>query len=86
MTPGGTGRLAGDLPKFDRSDLAQGIFFLAGDQSETRVEVVDRNTSGQLSFLVPALAAGAYRLEVRTVLNSGQELHKGELKAVLTVS
>ncbi|MFN8455844.1 MAG: DNA-binding domain-containing protein [Anaerolineae bacterium] len=86
LTPGGMGQVAGDRLKFDPADMTQGIFFVAADGSETRVEVVGKNTGGALMFLIPAsLTSGDYSLEVRSSLNFG-ELRTGSLNATLTVS
>lgn len=86
LTPGGMGQLAGDKLKFDPADTSQGIFFVGGGETGTlRVEVVGKNTSTELMFLVPAnLYPGDYSLEVRTMLNSSS-LRSGSLNAALTV-
>jgi hypothetical protein len=86
LTPAGMGQLFGYRLSFDQADPEQGLFFLAAGGGETRVEVVGRNKPGELMFLVPALAAGTYTLEVRTVLNDNHEVRRGQLKAVLTVA
>jgi hypothetical protein len=53
LAPGGMSQLAGDRLKFDPTDPAQDIFFVAADGSETRIEVVGKNTGGELIFLIP---------------------------------
>jgi hypothetical protein len=86
MTPGGMGQLAGEQLKFDPTDPAQGIFFVAADGSEARVEVVDKNTGGELIFLIPAsLTSADYTLVVRSHLNFG-ELRSGNFNATLMVN
>jgi len=85
VTPGGHGKLFGRLLRFDAEDPEQGVFFVAVDDSATRVEVVPENMPGKLIFLNPSLAAGAYRLQVRAALN-GEEVRIGTLAEVLTVA
>jgi len=63
----------------------QGVFFLAEDGTEVQAEVVGKNMPGELIFLVPALAVGAYTLEVRATFNGTAELRTGALEARLAV-
>lgn len=86
LTSGGPGRLLGRELQFDPTDSAQGIFVVADGGSATRVETVVLNSAGHLAFIVPTLAAGSYRLQVRAVLNDTAEVRVGELPVVLTVS
>ena len=86
VTPGGGARLLGAVLKFDPADPAQGVFFIAADNSETRAEVVIRNMPGELSLLNPALPAGEYRLQVRAAFGDPTDLRVGELAAKLTVA
>lgn len=86
LTPGNIAQLLGSLLKFDEADPSQGIFLIAADNSETRIGTVSRNKPGQLDFLVPAMAPGEYRLEVRAIIYKGKELKKGTLQATLAVS
>jgi hypothetical protein len=59
---------------------------VAADGSETRVEVVGKNTGGELMFLIPAgLTSGDYTLVVRSNLNFG-ELRSGNFNATLIVN
>ncbi len=85
LTPAGMGQLGGRHLKFDPSDPAQGVFFVASDGRETRVEVVGRNKPSELSFLVPALAAGEYTLQVRAAYNGNPQVRQGQLAAKLVV-
>ncbi len=88
VTPREQGRLIGEHLRFDPADVSQGIFFLTESGAETRVASVGLNRPGHLMFIVPELAAGRYRLEVRGPFNGneGQEVRAGRLDAVLTVS
>jgi hypothetical protein len=76
LTPGGLHTLNGDLLKYDRADPEQGIFVvpvngggLLNPEEAVRVEIVNRNTAKEISFLAPAeLSPGEYSLEVRSKL------------------
>ena len=85
LTPGNIAQLKGSRLKFDPADAAQGIFLVAPNGSETRVATVSRNKPAQLDFLVPALPAGTYRVEVRAALYKTNGLRKGALPAELMV-
>ncbi len=84
LTPGGMGRVDGDRLAFDPAVPEQGVFFVAPDGAETRVETFGQVAPSRLLFLVPALAAGTYRLEVRAAF--GDTVRTGRLDAALTVA
>jgi hypothetical protein len=87
LTPGGMGRLVGHRLKFDPTAADQGIFFVAADDTETRVEVVGRNKPAELMFLVPdSLPAGEYTLEVRATMRNNDDVRTGALDVPLTVA
>ncbi len=88
LTPGGMGQVEGHRLRFDPADPEQGIFFIAEDGTETRVEVVGLNQDGRLMFLIPStLTAGDYRLVVRVGFGrKGDIIRDGTLQATLTVS
>jgi len=85
LTSGGLATLRGSYLKYDASDPTQGIFFVANDATETRVEVISLNKPGELHFLAPALAAGTYHVEVRAILNGRKEISTGRLDAEISV-
>ncbi len=85
LTPGGLGQIEGYRLKFDADDPLQGIFFIAEDGTETRVRVMGENRPGKLLFLIPDLAPGSYRLEVRTLYQGTGFLRTGRLSDRLTV-
>jgi hypothetical protein len=85
LTPGGDARLVGRNLRFAPGDPRQGVFFVAADGSETRVERVSWNAPSHLIFCIPDLAAGAYGLEVRNIPRDGQELRSGRMDTVLIV-
>jgi hypothetical protein len=86
LTPGSMGQVLGRNLRFDAADPAQGVFFVASDESATRAEEVGKNLPAELFFLVPALAPGDYTLEVRAAVNGSEEISVGKLLATLTVS
>jgi hypothetical protein len=86
LTPRSIGRLTGYYLHFEpQDDPAQGIFLL-GNGGETRATTYSENKPGRLHFLVPDLAPGEYRLEVRTSPNGDGQQRRGILDAVLTVA
>lgn len=87
LTPGGMGRISGHRLQFDAATPEQGVFFVAEDGTETRVDVVGRNKPSELVFMVPdSLADGDYTLEVRAYIYGGNDLRTGALDTPLTVS
>jgi hypothetical protein len=79
-TPGGMATLTGHRLKYDPEDENQGVFFIAGDGTETKVTVIGQNTASKLSFDVPKdLTIGEYQLVVRNNL-------EGALDTELNVS
>ena len=79
-------RLRGSYLKYNANDSLQGIFFIAADGTETRVTVISLNKPGELHFMVPALATGEYRVEVRAIIKGHKELLSGRLGAVITIT
>ena len=86
LTPNGMGRLVGHRLKFDPAAAAQGIFFQAKSGAATQAAMVGRNKPGELMFMVPALAAGDYTLEVRARVYGSEDARAGALDATLTVA
>jgi hypothetical protein len=86
ITPGEMTQLVGRRLKFDPTDSQQGLFFIAADGPETRVDKVGRNKPAELIFGIPAsLTAGSYKLEVRSTLTGGA-LRVGALDDLLIVT
>lgn len=85
LTPGGIGKIVGEELKFDASQSDEGIFFIGADGVDTRVAVIASATEGQLMFMVPALAAGDYTLEVRRAYTNSRSIRRGTLDHTLTV-
>ncbi|MDR8394602.1 DUF4469 domain-containing protein [Aliifodinibius sp. S!AR15-10] len=87
LSPSHTGRLVGELLKFDPEDPDQGLFLVASDGAETKVEEFVENSPSKLGFRVPeGLASGEYTMEVRTKLHNTKGLRTGALDATLTVA
>ena len=70
------GRLVGHRLKFDPADANQGAFFVA-PAGEARVQVVACNKPGELIFMVPALPAADYTLEVRATVHGSEDVRTG---------
>lgn len=84
ISPGQPAHLFGFALKFNPADPEQGIFFIAADNSATRVETVAHNKPGQLLFINPlTLQPGLYTLEVRAAFR--KKLRRGQLPALLEV-
>jgi hypothetical protein len=89
ITPGGAARITGSLLKCEEADSQQGIFFInTADGVTTRVSgKLLSNKRKELIFIIPQhLAAGAYRLEVRSSPNGIKTLRTGALPYGLTIS
>jgi len=86
LTPDEPATLKGQRMKFDPEDADQGIFFIAADDTETRVTKIISEKTSEIIFMVPAgLAAGNYTLEVRVLPKGNKEVKKGMLTKKLTV-
>lgn len=86
LTPGGAAILRGANLKI-RTDLdGSGVFFMDAEGTETAVTTLIRNKPAELIFMLPALAAGEYQIEVRTAGHGSGTLHRGRLEADLTVA
>ena len=85
LSSGGLAVLRGCYLKYDAADPLQGIFFIATDNTEIRVEVISLNKPGELHFQAPALATGEYRVEVRAIIKGRKEISAGILGAAVTV-
>ena len=86
LTPGEGMHLIGRRLRFDRADPDQGVFFVAADGTRTRAERLLEVRPSKAILLVPALPAGAYKVEVRAAFGSGGEIRSGVLDTPLTVS
>jgi hypothetical protein len=86
VTPDNIGQLTGSRLKYDPGQADEGIFFMpTGLGGETKVATVQKNKPAQLVFLIPALVAGDYQIEIRARISGGTALRTGRLDAILTV-
>ena len=82
----GTAEIKGELLKLDPEDADQGIFFIAGDGTEKRVEIYMRNKPSDIIFNIPAgLLAGNYILEIRNKNNGSNKLRRQKFNQELEV-
>ena len=87
VSPGFIGTLIGDELKFDSNNNNEGIYFIADNGTETKVEVIAVQTEGKLSFNVPAtLTPGDYHIEVRRQYKVNGELRRGVFGETLHVA
>ncbi len=79
------GTIKGDMLDFDSAETTQGIFLIAEDKSETKVEIVGQIRPSVLRFIVPpTLTSGEYTIKVRT--KPGKEMREGTLGSTLQVA
>ncbi len=87
LTPGGIGQIIGEELKFNPNNPQEGIFFIATDGTETKVQIIASRTEGKLVFAIPStLTAGTYTLEVRRAYTKDNVIRKGMLPDTLTVA
>ncbi|MBI9034070.1 MAG: DUF4469 domain-containing protein [Bacteroidales bacterium] len=85
ITSGKIGSIKGSRLKFNPAEATQGIFFIATDNTNYKVDMITVNKPSELHFLTPDLPAGDYQLQVRTVLRDTAQLRTGTLEYTLTV-
>lgn len=66
--PGGIGTLEGKHLFFDREDLSLGVFFIPVNNPEVNIRamIYSRLFPSELSFVIPSLEPGEYRVMVKT--------------------
>ena len=70
--------------KFDPSDEEQGIFLIAEDKTEIKIDIMGKVMPSLLMFQLPStVSPGEYTVQVLT--RPGNELHKGSLKSTVSV-
>lgn len=86
LTPGSVGQIKGSLLKVDPNENDQGVFFIASDGTETRVDTYIRNKPANLIIIIPdTLLSGEYRVEVRAKLQNRNDIRTGQLNNALIV-
>ncbi|MDR0729851.1 MAG: DUF4469 domain-containing protein [Prevotellaceae bacterium] len=73
LTSGGVAELAGVNIRISGSDVACGLYFVAADGTETRAVTLVMNKPSRVVVLIPALAAGEYRVKITTQYSGGKE-------------
>ena len=89
VTVGNIGTVYGTRLRTDDALEGEGIFFVnTADGSEVQVPVanIQKNSPGELVFLIPALPVASYNLQVRAHFSKDGELRTGTLSAELAVS
>jgi hypothetical protein len=76
--------LTGSRLSFDQDDRESGVFFVADDGKETRVQVYSRVGNVFVDCKIPNIAAGAYTLVVRT--KPGKTIRSGSYPTQITIS
>jgi hypothetical protein len=79
LTPGGMFSLAGHKIKVAGDNAGCGIYFVSAADPAQRVKASGRlaeNTAGRIIGIVPALAAGRWRVEAVTQFSSGGTVTK----------
>lgn len=84
VTPGQMARIYGERLKYDVEDPLQGIFFINDRKKESKVATVADNLPKSLTFNVPVLPQGTYRLIVRSAYKM-KGLREGELDDMVEV-
>ncbi|MFA8433701.1 MAG: DNA-binding domain-containing protein [Marinifilaceae bacterium] len=64
-TPGGIGKIDGAKLKLNLNYPEDGIYWVAKDRTETKVEIIVTNTDSRLMFQIPDLPPGEYTLYVK---------------------
>ncbi|MDR2808619.1 MAG: DUF4469 domain-containing protein [Spirochaetaceae bacterium] len=92
LSPGGLFSIAGHKIKVVGDDPELGVYFVSAADAAQRVKVVGNlaeNTASKVIGVIPALAAGAWKVEIKTQYSGGSKLLKEprtvEFKEVLTV-
>jgi hypothetical protein len=79
LTPGGMFNISGHKIKVEGDKPEVGVYFVSAADPGTRTKVEGRlaeNTASRLIGMIPALAAGAYRLEIVTQYTTGSAFLK----------
>ena len=92
LTPGNMAHILGNKIKVEGSDPAVGVWFVSEAAGNARTKVSENlgiNKSTEIMALIPALSAGAYKLEIVTQYAGGTPLKEPrtiKAETVLTVA
>jgi hypothetical protein len=73
-TAANIGRLIGEHMKFDQSDDTQGVFFVAEDGAETRVNTYSHVAGKRVEFLIPPALEGPQTVVVRARFGADEKM------------
>lgn len=86
VSANGIGQLVGLFLDFNPANEAEGLYFKSANGTEFKVTQFSQRTKRKLVFLIPAIPAGNYELELRKNFGTAQTmLRKGILDAGLIV-
>jgi hypothetical protein len=88
ITPGGNAEIKGECLSFNPEDLKQGVFFIPVNSPEVEIRALAflKVNFREISFMIPNLEPGAYRVNVKTISADGvTTMNSGLLKQNVTV-
>jgi hypothetical protein len=77
LTPGGIGQIVGEELKFNPDNPQEGIFFVAADGTETKVQIIASRTEGKLVFSIPTLPLETIRSKCAAPIPKKTSFAKG---------
>lgn len=87
LTPGDAINITGSMLKHDPNDKQQGVFLLAADGTEIKMDPAIYNKPKTLIVMVPAdVPSGEYELEVRSIVRRTATIRRGRFDSSLRVS
>ncbi len=84
ITTKGVVEIIGNLLKVDGPNKQNGVYFVAADKSEHKVQTIIEKKPARLIAMVPDMPKGPYTLEVRTQCTTGNSLIKNTRAGVFT--
>jgi len=77
--------IQGTQLSFEKSDLAQGVFFVSTTDStkEYRAMIYSRIKPSEINFLVPDLEPGEYKVVMRNMTPNNKEMVTGTMEATI---
>jgi hypothetical protein len=80
-------KLEGKRIKFNEEDPKQGIFFIAEDNSEIRINIFVKNSDTMQIFQTPSdLPVGNYVIEIRCIPHNTKKMHIRKYEHIISVS
>jgi len=83
----GYGTITGKKLKFDPTDNRLGVFFVPEDDASNEIPMAGyiEIRPSKVHFRIPVLAAGSYKVVVKTLSRNGENVLQGELKSLIFV-